>query len=111
MNRVIRDGKVAVLVSGGFGAGWYSWNSSYPQLLFDPTIVGLVEKHEKEIIDKDTYYRLVEEHFKKEYSDEYMGGVDGLYIEWIPVGTKFRVIVYDGAESLEVEREDYWIVA
>jgi hypothetical protein len=26
MEKVIRDGKVAVLYSPGYGAGWYSWN-------------------------------------------------------------------------------------
>ena len=26
MEKVIRNGQVAVLYSPGFGAGWYSWN-------------------------------------------------------------------------------------
>ena len=31
MNKVIRDGKVAVLYSPGYGAGWYSWNWNHPE--------------------------------------------------------------------------------
>jgi hypothetical protein len=29
IKKVIRDGKVAVLISDGYGAGWYSWNKKY----------------------------------------------------------------------------------
>ena len=43
MDKVVRDGKVAVLISQGFGAGWYSWNSN-EQLLFSPKIVEMVEQ-------------------------------------------------------------------
>lgn len=35
-------GEVAVLVSPGFGAGWYSWNKDRPELLFDKDIVAAV---------------------------------------------------------------------
>ena len=42
MNKLIVDGKVAVLISPGFGAGWYTWNYDYPEILFDPAIVKLV---------------------------------------------------------------------
>jgi hypothetical protein len=44
MNKLIRDGLVAVLYSPGFGAGWYSWNSEHPEILFDPALVELVEQ-------------------------------------------------------------------
>ena len=43
MDKVIRDGKVAVLVSYGYGAGWSTWNSARSDsLLFDPDIVQMV---------------------------------------------------------------------
>jgi hypothetical protein len=50
LKKVIRDGKVAVLYSPGFGAGWYSWNSSVPQCLFSPEIVAMVEAVENHLI-------------------------------------------------------------
>lgn len=43
LQKVIRDSKVAVLYSPGFGAGWYSWNTKHPQLLFHPKLVEMVE--------------------------------------------------------------------
>lgn len=52
MEKVIRDVKVAVLISQGFGAGWYSWHSKQ-ELLFHPKIVELVEQNRKnEITEK-----------------------------------------------------------
>jgi hypothetical protein len=93
MQKVIRDGKVAVLISHGFGAGWYSWNTEHQQLLFHPKLVEMVEQgREKEIDDE-----WVEENLGIEI---YAGGSDGLSIHWLPVGTAFEVDEYDGAESL-----------
>jgi len=43
MNKLVRDGKVAVLYSPDYGSGWYTWNPNNPELLFDPAIVQLVE--------------------------------------------------------------------
>lgn len=48
MKKVIRNGKVAVLVSEGFGAGWYSWNREYKELLFHPKLVEMVEQGRNE---------------------------------------------------------------
>ena len=43
--RVVRDGRVAVLVSPGFGAGWSTWadRELRERLLFDPEVVAWVE--------------------------------------------------------------------
>jgi len=38
MNKVIRDGKVAVLISYGFGAGFYTWGAPL-EAIFDPKLV------------------------------------------------------------------------
>ena len=51
MNKVIRDGKVAVLVSPGFGAGWSTWSyvgeEDYRNfMLFDSTLVTMVERED-----------------------------------------------------------------
>ena len=93
MEKVIRDGKVAVLVSHGFGAGWYSWNSEHQELLFHPKLVEMVEqKRNKEIDDE-----WVKENLG---IDIYAGGADGLTIHWLPIGTAFEIDEYDGSESL-----------
>ena len=101
MDKVIRDGKVAVLYSPGYGAGWYSWHD-VEALIYDPRVVHYVETGEKELIT--SYVEAV-------YPDVYCGGVDDLQIEWVPEGTRFRINEYDGSESLEFEEDVGWIVA
>jgi len=107
VNKVIRDGKVAVLYSPGFGAGWSTWaygrDVSNDFMLFDPTLVGMVERgaSAEEI---ETYVTDI-------YPDTYCGGADDLTIEWLPVGTAFRVHEYDGSESIEIRDMMDWNIA
>lgn len=95
MEKVVRNGKVAVLVSEGFGAGWYSWNTGHKELLFHPKLVEMVEQGRNEEITEEW----VEENLG---IDIFAGGADGLYIHWLPVGTKFHISEYDGAECVEL---------
>lgn len=93
MEKVIKDGRVAVIYSPGFGAGWYTWNQHYVECLFHPTIVNLVlaGKH-KEITEE-----LCKSLFGSDFFD---GGSDDLAIEWLPAGSKFYVEEYDGLETI-----------
>jgi len=93
MEKVIRDGKVAVLVSHGFGAGWYSWNTEHPELLFHPKIVEMVEQNRNKEIDDEWVLENLG-------IDIYAGGADGLKIHWLPIGTAFSIDNYDGNENL-----------
>ena len=45
MEKVIRDGLVAVLYAPGFGAGWFSWHD-IEDLVYDPVVVDMVEREE-----------------------------------------------------------------
>jgi hypothetical protein len=94
MEKVIRNNEVAVLISGGFGAGWYSWNIDHQELLYHPKLVEMVEQNRANEIDKEW----VLENLK--ISDIYCGGAGSLSIHWIAVGTSFKVDEYDGSESL-----------
>ena len=94
MNKVVRNGKVAVLYSPGFGAGWYSW-TEVPECLFHPTIVELVEQNRQLEITNE----LCQELFNVEYF--YTGGASDLKIAWLPEGTHFDIHVYDGSESIQ----------
>ncbi len=47
MNKVIKDGKVAVLISYGYGAGFYSGGAPI-EAIFDPKLVELVESEDFE---------------------------------------------------------------
>ena len=99
--KVVRDGKVAVLVSPGFGAGWYSWHN-VPELLFDPVVVELVES--------GRHYE-IESYVEKKYPDSYTGGAMDLKVVWVTEGEQFRIDEYDGAESLKRAIDERWITA
>jgi len=94
MEKVIRAGKVAVLVSYGYGAGWYSWNED-KRLLFHPKLVEMVEQQRNSEITKEWVLENLQ------IDNVYCGGVKDLHIEWIEEGTAFEVDEYDGFESLK----------
>lgn len=101
-NRVIRDGKVAVLYSPGFGAGWYSWNKEQPEILFDPTIVKYVE-------DKDD--ASLRAYIGLKFPEIYVSNYNDLAVAWIPVGTAFRIDEYDGYETIVTREHEDWFIA
>jgi hypothetical protein len=102
MDKVIVNGKVAVLYSPSYGSGWYTWNQEFPELIFSPAIVRLVEQEKFD--ELQTYMEL-------KYPEVFKGGMMDLEIEWIPVGTEFRIHEYDGAESIELKEELNWLTA
>lgn len=87
MEKIVRDGKVAVAVSTSFGGGWSTWNDINPmdarfnQLFLDGKYDEAVALCEK--LDLG-----------------YAGGAHDVDIIWVPVGTKFYIDEYDGSESL-----------
>ena len=112
MDKVIRDGKVAVLYSPDYGAGWYTWNTEHPAILYDPTLV-------KWVMDGKPYgqkpsgvewVRLVTT-LEEKYPGCYLGGLRDLQIRWVPVGTRFYVDEYDGNETVVLEKDVEWQVA
>jgi hypothetical protein len=102
MNKLIRDGMVAVLYSPDYGSGWYTWNQDYPEIMFDPAIVKLVEENKWD--ELKTYITL-------KYPKLYTGGIVDLQVALIPEGAMFRVNEYDGAESIELKDDADWFVA
>lgn len=101
--KVVRDGKVAVLVSRGFGAGWSSWND-VPGCETNPEIVALVEREAsaEEIAAKADEL----------WPGHYWDGAGGLCIEWVPEGMRYKIDEYHGAESIELESDvGGWSVA
>lgn len=86
-----RDGKVAVLYSPGYGAGWSTWEDEYAnELAFDSEIV-------EAVLNED--YELAASIAEKKYG-AYTEGASNLEIEWIPKGTAFLIEEYDGRESI-----------
>ena len=98
MEKIVRDGKVAVAVSYGFGAGWSTWadvdpmDARFNQLFLDG-------KHDEAAALCD------------ELELGYSGGARDVEIVWVPVGTEFRITEYDGAEGIEYKDETDWWMA
>lgn len=92
--KVIRDGKVAVLYSPGFGAGWSTWCGEYEEFtLFDSGLVALAEA--------GANAEQVEEYIASKGIDYlYAGGWENITIEWLDQGTRFVVEEYDGSERI-----------
>ena len=103
MDKTIRDGKVAVLVSYGYGAGFSTWNS-VEGIEFEPIVVGMIEQEKS---DEE-----IQSYLDDEYSEGYWGGVEGLRVEWLKEGTEFIIDEYDGSEHIEYkEIDNKWTVA
>lgn len=92
VEKLIKDGKVAILISPGLGAGWSTWNwENAEELLFDKELI------EKFINDRPNFEKFAEE----KYPDCYLSTRD-LCVEWIDQGTQFEINEYDGNESLHI---------
>lgn len=96
-----RDGKVAVLVSPGYGAGWSTWNSE-PASVFDPEMAEAVLAGDN---------ARAETIARRKYPDAYTGGVGQLTVQWVAKGDRFEINEYDGSESLRVFGRDDGLVA
>lgn len=102
MNKIIRDDKVAVIISPGWGAGWYSWHGII-DLLYDPVVVGM-------ILDGEDLNEILQ-YCHSQYGEDNYFSVDELQVVWVPVGTRFMIHEYDGSESIRYEHETRWLTA
>jgi hypothetical protein len=108
MNKVVKDGKVAVLVSPGFGAGWSTWNPECIGMLFDPEIVEFILRDDYEFAKR---FDEIEALCAKKYPNAYCGGARDLMVAWVPEGAEFVVREYDGNEYLEMKDDIKWVIA
>ena len=105
-DKVVRDGMVAVLISEGFGAGWYTWNLAHPELLFLPTVVEMVLNYKS----PEDIEACIDNIYGKD-NDIYIGGLGGLTVVWVPQGADFQVHEYDGTEQLKLKDQQHWFTA
>lgn len=101
MDKLIRDGKVAVLYSPGFGAGWSTWGLP-TEAIFHPELVEATLAE-----DRDRMAAIA----KREWPDEYHGGLRGLTVGWVREGVQFRITEYDGNESVVFRDSESWLTA
>lgn len=88
--------ELGVLISKGFGAGWSTWDTQ--DIALDRRIIEyFLENGNNNIGD-----------FIKSigYKNVYLGGANGLKIEWVPKGTRFTIDEYDGNEYIRFYEED-----
>ncbi len=117
MNKYVKDGKVAVLVSPGFGAGWSTWNTE--DLALDSRVVEyfFMRHHDQELLDKIAKLDTLENKEAKEYFESlgydnvYFGGFNQIEIHWVKQGTIFRISEYDGNEHIVLQKDEKWMVA
>ena len=106
-NRLIRDGKVAIIYSPGFGAGWSTWNTEYSEygqdLIFDPGLADLISNGSSQ--DQ------IEAYVALKWTGVYTGGLEQAVVEWVAIGVEFKITEYDGSESLQFRNSEDWIIA
>jgi hypothetical protein len=103
VDKYIVDGKVAVLYSPNYGAGWSTWNKGYEDfLMFDSEIV-------KFLLQRD--FNSIERYVNNLYDGLYLCGLYDLEISYLPIGTVFRIDEYDGYESIEIYDQKNYSVA
>lgn len=110
-NQIVRDGCVGILYSPRHGTGWYTWHG-IEELLRDPEVVHLVECRAKADPDQQDYYsEKIHDYCTQTYGENSYGGVHDLTIEWVPLGTCFRILESDGAEMVEYLGDIDWMKA
>lgn len=104
MNKLIRDGKVAVIYSPGFGAGWSTWGDGMHResKMFDAELAEAILSGDERRIQLVAGLK---------WPLDYNGGLRDVVVAWVPVGTKFRIKEYDGSESIEYLDPDNYFTA
>jgi hypothetical protein len=96
VEKLVRDNKVAVIYSPGYGAGWSTWNTEYAEdFVFNKDIA-------QAILDgnQDKARGIAE----SKYPEAYISGQE-LVIAWVDQGEQFLIKEYDGAECVKTLKE------
>lgn len=101
VKKLIKNGKVAVIVSPGYGAGWSSWDVGHSEeMLFDRELATV-------ILSGGDRFAVA----KRKWPDAYDGGLAEAEVRWVDKGARFYIHEYDGSESLVIIGPDYGYVA
>lgn len=83
------EGRLGVVYSPGYGAGWSTWYNY--DIALDKRVVEAVLAGKKLNAEIMAAWG---------YEGVYCGGANNLKVCWIPSGTKFMIKEYDGAEFI-----------
>ena len=98
------DGAVAVIISPDYGSE-FSADSKHPQMAWDARLTEFL------FMDNPTQPEFQARIRDCGYGEVYLGefgSFEQLKIVWVPAGRPFRVIEYDGAESIEYLDMSKW---
>jgi len=105
MDKIEREGTVAVLYSTGFGSGWSTcaYNDDQKEALcMDARIVGPFVAGDKAGAVAAAVAM---------FPDLYTGGAGTLDVMWVEKGAAFEIEEYDGSESVHVIGDRRYFVA
>lgn len=98
--------QVALIISPGYGSGWWTWNQQHPDLLFDSFIVDILLNKPRH----DDWEEKIVAYCKLKYNDCYIGTpLTDLTVVWVPKGKKFRIVENDGYERIEFRDDIDWM--
>ena len=107
MKKLESNGCIAVVISVCFGAGWSTWNPIEYQ-----KILSMDSEIAQAVLDGDLGYAVTLAHKKcSGFGSLYTGGSDTLTIFWVPKGKQFRIVEYDGSESIELLKNMKFLTA
>lgn len=95
IDKIVKDGKVAVAVSFDYGAGWSTWNQVDPMdAQFNKLFLeGKHDEAENLCIDLKLGSAL---------------GAKDVKIVWVNQGEKFIITEYDGFEKIKFQKDFEW---
>lgn len=108
-----KNGKIGVLVSPEYGAGWSTWNNA--ELAYDKRVVEFWLSHKDDAnfmmtVDcpGNNAHKEAEDFFKSIGYEKrpYMGGFSDIVLKFVPRGIPWRINEDDGYETLE-QIEDF----
>lgn len=115
MEKYMKDGNVAILISPGFGAGWSTWEGD--SLAYDKRVVEFFLNCDDEtkkkiaVLDSKENKKATKLFKSWGYDDVYFGGFEDIVIKWLPEGTKYMITQYDGSETLKTIEDIGWQTA
>jgi hypothetical protein len=112
--RYEHEGKIAVLYSPRYGAGWSTWNDDHHAeiLMMHPVLVEPVHQFEQGLITKEQMKeKIVFRLAMLGLDDVYTNGAIDLTIFWLDPGQRFRIEEHDGNESVVLFEQMEWLTA
>ena len=104
IQKIEQDGKVSVIYSPGFGAGWSTWADANQRatLCMDARITKHVIAGDNEAAAAAAL---------EIFPDLYTGGARDLSVVWVDKGALFEITEYDGNEAVNLIAEQEYLTA